>query len=127
MKLNTPYRPPGAEQRERGATQMTPNSYKKITPKEAKALMDELESYVLLDVRTGTEFSDGHIEGAILLPLDELALRAGAMLPDRDAAILVYCRSGGRSRIAAQILAKMGYARVFDLGGIIDWPYGLVK
>lgn len=106
---------------------MTPNSYKKITPKEAKALMDELESYVLLDVRTGTEFSDGHIEGAILLPLDELALRAGAMLPDRDAAILVYCRSGGRSRIAAQILAKMGYARVFDLGGIIDWPYGLVK
>ena len=93
-----------------------------ITPSEAKEIMDSEEGYILLDVRTEEEFLEGYIEGAILIPYDEIDSR-GEELTNKTATILVYCRSGRRSAIAAQALVDMGFANVYDFGGIIDWPY----
>lgn len=99
--------------------------YTQITPEEAKAIMDSGEKYLILDVRTQSEFDAGHIKGAVLIPDNEIAARAEAELPDKDALILVYCRSGRRSKNASKILADMGYTNVKEFGGIIDWPYGI--
>ena len=104
----------------------TKNTYEQITPAAAKALMDSEDNYIILDVRTTEEFSAGHIAGAILLPDFEIAARAERVLPDRGQLILVYCRSGRRSKNAASELAAMGYTKVKEFGGIIDWPYGTV-
>lgn len=78
---------------------------------------------VVVDVREESEFAEGHIPGALLLPQGEIEAKAGELLPDMDQAILLYCRSGRRSALAAQALADMGYTRVYDFGGIKDWPY----
>ncbi|MGI6498386.1 MAG: rhodanese-like domain-containing protein [Oscillospiraceae bacterium] len=102
-------------------------AYRTITAQEAKAILDGTDPFVLLDVRTETEFQQGHIEGAILIPNDALADRAAEELPDRDALILLYCRSGRRSAAAAKQLSIMGYTNVIDFGGIIDWPYETVS
>ena len=96
-----------------------------ISAEKAKEIMSE-EDHILLDVRTEEEFAEAHIEGAILIPHDEIAIRAETELSDKEAVILVYCRSGRRSAAAAETLAGLGYARVFDFGGIIDWPYETV-
>lgn len=101
-------------------------TYKKISPKEAKELLDA-GAVTLLDVRTQAEFDSGHIKGAILIPDYELAQKAPTILPDKDAKILVYCRSGNRSATASKKLIQMGYTDVLDFGGIIDWPYDTVK
>ena len=101
--------------------------YTQITPQEAKSLMDSEKDYVILDVREQSEFDEGHIENAILIPYTEIENRAESELPDKNELILVYCRSGRRSKIAAQALADMGYSNVKEFGGIIDWPYGTVK
>lgn len=101
-------------------------SYKKISAAEAKAFMDSGESYVLLDVRTKEELQERHIRGTILIPHTEIKERAASDLPDKDALILIYCRSGRRSAIAAKELIQMGYTRVYDFGGINDWPYEIV-
>lgn len=98
-----------------------------ITAEEAKAIMDSQEDYILLDVREQEEYEAGHIEGAILIPYGSIAELAENALPDRDRTILVYCRSGRRSAIAAEELVKLGYTDVRDFGGIIDWPYDVVK
>lgn len=98
-----------------------------ITAKEAKEFMYSAEDYVLLDVREEDEFASGHLEGAVLIPYGSIAERAEAELPDKQQTILVYCRSGRRSAIAAESLAKLGYTDVRDFGGIIDWPYEVVK
>ncbi len=103
-----------------------PAAVSEVTPGEAKKLLAAGGNVVLLDVRTPEEHEERHIPGGLLLPLDEPAIfgpKAEKLLPDRDAAILVYCRSGRRSRLAAEILAGLGYRNVRDLGGIIDWPY----
>ena len=100
--------------------------YRKISAQEAKAMLDESTDLILLDVRTEAEFAAGHIEGAILIPDSELATRAETELPDKDALILIYCRSGNRSAKAARQLLEMGYSQVYDFGGILDWPYDLV-
>jgi len=97
--------------------------YKQITPEEAKAMMDRGEADVILDVRTLDEFETGHIAGAVLLPDYEIEDKAETVLPDKNAVILVYCRSGRRSKEASAALAEMGYQNVFEFGGIIDWPY----
>ncbi|MGM9669514.1 MAG: rhodanese-like domain-containing protein [Faecousia sp.] len=97
--------------------------YMNITPEEAKRIMDTETGYVILDVRTEAEFAERHIPGAILIPDYELAERAEAELPDKDRLILVYCRSGRRSKNAAQILVSLGYTKIREFGGIIDWPY----
>ena len=103
------------------------NMYKQITPKEAKAIMDSDEEYIILDTREQHEFDEGHIPGAILIPYTEIENRAEKELPDKDALILVYCRSGRRSKIASESLVKLGYTNVKEFGGIIDWPYEVVK
>ena len=90
-------------------------------------MMNETEDYILLDVRTREEYDSGHIKGAVLLPYDEIGERAAARLPDKSAVILVYCRSGVRSEIAARELLSLGYVNVYDMGGINGWSYGVEK
>lgn len=97
--------------------------YEQISAQEAKTLMDAEEVYTILDVRTQEEFDEGHIPGATLIPHDEIEASAEEMLPDKEQLTLVYCRSGRRSKIAAEALAKMGYTNVKEFGGINDWPY----
>jgi rhodanese-related sulfurtransferase len=98
-------------------------TYQKISVEEAREIMDGEEPFVLLDVRTKEEFAEGRIAGAKLLPGDEIRERAAAELPDKDVLILVYCRSGGRSAKATQELVELGYTKVRDMGGILDWPF----
>lgn len=97
-----------------------------ITPKEAKEIMDTETDYILLDVRTEAEFAEGHIAGAMLLPNDQIGKRAEQELTDKGQLIRVYCRSGRRSKNAAEELAKRGYTNVKEFGGIMDWPYGTI-
>ena len=102
-------------------------SYDQISGAEAKALMDSESGYIIIDARTQSEYDEGHIPGAILIPEYEIAGRAEKELPDKDQLILVYCRSGRRSKIAAEELVKLGYTNVKEFGGIIDWEYEIVK
>ena len=101
--------------------------YEQITAEEAKKIMDSGEEHIILDTREQDEFDEGHIPGAILIPYTEIENKAEAMLPDKDKLILVYCRSGRRSKIAAESLAKLGYTNVKEFGGIIDWSYEIEK
>ena len=101
--------------------------YKQITTEEAKKIMDLGEEHIVLDVREQNEFDEGHIPGAVLIPYTEIENKAEEMLPDKDKLILVYCRSGRRSKIAAESLAKLGYTDVKEFGGIMDWKYEVVK
>ena len=94
-----------------------------ITAQEAKEIMDTESNYVILDVRTQEEYDEGHIKDAILIPDYEIADRAESELNDKEQLILVYCRSGRRSKNAAKQLSDMGYTNVKEFGGIIDWPY----
>jgi len=100
--------------------------YHQIKPEDAKAIMDSTQPYILVDVRTDSEYKAGHIEGAILIPDTEITDKAASELPDKNALIMVYCRSGVRSAGASKALVGMGYTKVYDLGGIINWPYGTV-
>ena len=102
------------------------NSYEQITPAKAKEIMDERDAYVILDVRTQEEFDEAHIDGAILIPDYEIADKAESVLKDKNQLILVYCRSGRRSKLAASELVSLGYTNVKEFGGIIDWPYETV-
>ena len=96
--------------------------YLTLTPEAAKKRMDENQDAIILDVRTQEEYDGGHIPGAVCLPNEDI--QADLPLPfDKDAEILVYCRSGRRSAQAAEKLAAMGYTHVADFGGIQDWPY----
>ena len=101
--------------------------YEQITPEEAKKIMDSGEEHIILDTREQNEFDEGHISGAILIPYTEIENKAIELIPDKDKLILVYCRSGRRSKIAAESLAKLGYTNVKEFGGIIDWPYEVEK
>ena len=97
--------------------------YVNITAEEAKQIMDTEEGYIILDVRTQEEYDEGHIPEAILIPYTQIREKANEMLPDKDQLILVYCRSGRRSKIAAEALVELGYTNIKEFGGIIDWPY----
>ena len=109
-----------------GAKETSP-TYEQITAEQAKSIMDTEKDYVIIDARTEEEFSEGHIENAILIPEYEIAERAEKELSDKEQLILVYCRSGRRSKIASDELVKLGYSNVKEFGGIIDWPYEIVK
>ena len=98
-------------------------TYMNITAEEAKTIMDTQEGYIILDVRTQEEFDQGHIPGAILIPNTRIEFDAEEILTDMDQLILVYCRSGRRSKQAAEILVEMGYTNIKEFGGIIDWTY----
>ena len=97
--------------------------YVNITAAEAKQIMDSEEGYIILDVRTQEEYDQGHIPGAIVISHEEIAEKAEDVLTDKDQLILVYCRSGRRSKIAAEALVELGYTNIKEFGGIIDWPY----
>ncbi len=97
--------------------------YVNITAEEAKRIMDTKEGYIILDVRTQEEYDEGHIPGATQISHEEIAEKAEEVLTDKDQLILVYCRSGRRSKIAAEALVELGYTNIKEFGGIIDWPY----
>jgi len=100
--------------------------YRKISAADAKARMDSGDEIIILDVRTEEEYDAGHITDAILVPNETIIDEQPELLPDLDAEILVYCRSGNRSAQAAKKLIAIGYTNVVDFGGIIDWPYEVV-
>ena len=108
-------------------TEQAQAEYRKITADEAKEKIDADESIIIVDVRTQSEYDEQHIEGAILIPNESIIDTMPDQLPDLNAEILIYCRSGNRSRQAAEKLIAMGYTQVYDFGGIIDWPYETVS
>lgn len=97
--------------------------YMNITAEEAKVLMESETGYIILDVREQDEYDVGHIPGAILIPYTRIEEEASEKLTDKDQLILVYCRSGRRSKIAADALVELGYTNIREFGGILDWPY----
>ena len=102
---------------------MNENSYQQITQEAAKEMMDTQE-VVILDVREQHEYDSGHIPGAVLLPVGTITEdTAAAVIDELDTVVLVYCRSGNRSKTASQALVDLGYTNVYEFGGINDWPY----
>ena len=102
------------------------HAYRKVSFETAKEMMDAEPQHLLVDVREEEEYVTGHADGAVLLTLDTIcAETAAAVIPAKDTLLLVYCRSGRRSRQAVQELEALGYTRVYDLGGLIGWPYGM--
>ena len=100
-------------------------SYQQITQEEAKEMMDTQE-VIILDVREQDEYDSGHIPGAVLLPVGTIDEDTAAeVIPEKDSTVLVYCRSGNRSKRASQMLADLGYSHVYEFGGIQTWPYEL--
>ena len=115
---------PVAEQPDSSVQQSTESSdhtYQQITQDEAKELMQADNGSVIVDVRRQDEYDSGHIPGAILIPNESIGTEKPEALPDPDQMILIYCRSGRRSKEAAQKLADMGYTNIYEFGGIIDW------
>ena len=96
--------------------------YTQISMDESIAMMEENTDYILLDVRTPEEYAENHIPGAICVPNETIGEEDVPELPDKDQLILVYCRSGNRSKQASEKLANIGYSNVYEFGGIIDWP-----
>ena len=104
---------------------MNENSYQQITQETAKEMMDTQE-VIILDVREQHEYDSGHIPGAVLLPVGTITEdTAAAVIDNLDTVVLVYCRSGNRSKTASQALADLGYTNVYEFGGINDWPYDI--
>lgn len=102
-------------------------AYKIISQEKAKEMMENSKDYIILDVRTEEEFALGHIEGAINIPNEEIGHNEIKALPDKNQTLLVYCRSGHRSKQASSKLAVLGYKNIYEFGGVITWEYGLVK
>ena len=98
-----------------------------ITPEMAKQLMDASNNLVILDVREEDEFKEGHVKNAIQLSYTEIEEKAESILKDKNQLILVYCRSGRRSAVAVKKLINLGYTNIKDFGGILSWPYEIVK
>lgn len=113
-------------QKTQETTAMT-GTYQQITQDEAKRIMDTRDDYIIVDARDQYEYDQGHIKDAIVIPYTDIEDLAEQKLPNKEQLILVYCRSGRRSKIAAQSLADMGYTNVKEFGGIIDWQYGVEK
>ena len=103
------------------------NANQTMTYQELQNKLNAKENFVLLDVRTLEEFNAGHIPSAILLPYDEINLKAATVLPEKEKEIVLYCRSGRRSAIAKKALVELGYKDVKDFGGINRWQGELVK
>ena len=99
-------------------------TYKQISQEEAKNMMDQYADAIILDVREQEEFDAGHIKGAVLLPVGSIAEETAAqVIGAKDAMVLVYCRSGNRSKTASAKLVALGYSNVYEFGGINTWPY----
>lgn len=106
-----------------GCTTATGSTITKVTPQQAIQLIEEKADLVFIDVRTLEEYQSGYVQGSILLPLDTVESSISTVVQSQDTPILIICRSGNRSNQAAQILHKLGYTEIYDVGGIIDWPY----
>ena len=104
------------------ATQSTEKTYRQITMEEAVTMMEEETEYIILDVRTAEEYSEKHIPGAINIANESIGTEDIPELPDKDQLILVYCRSGNRSKQASEKLVKLGYTNIVEIGGINSWP-----
>lgn len=112
----------GCDSREEDAENIV--SYQQITAEEAKSMMEEQPDAVILDVREQDEYDAGHIPGAVLLSVGTIDEEtAASAIPEKDTVVLVYCRSGNRSKTASQSLVDLGYTRIYEFGGIKDWPY----
>ena len=99
------------------------NTYQQISQEEAKSMMDS-QAVIILDVREQYEYDEGHIPNAVLLPVGSITEdTAATVIPSNDSVVLVYCRSGNRSKTASQKLAKLGYTEVYEFGGINTWVY----
>lgn len=98
-----------------------------ISAAEGKAMMDNDDTIVLVDVRTEAEYNEERIPGALLLPLDTIESNATMLIPDKKLTYIIYCRSGNRSYQASLILIELGYENIYDMGGIIDWPYDTIN
>ena len=101
--------------------------YNHISQSEAKEMMDNTKDYVIVDVRTKEEYKEGHIKNAINIPNETISDDVSDVLKDKSQVILVYCRSGNRSKQASSKLAKLGYTNIYEFGGINTWEYGLIK
>ena len=99
----------------------------RISIEEAKKNLDTNQSIVLLDVRTKQEYEEGHIEGALHVPVNKLEYEIEDLIPDKEQTIYLYCRSGVRTIMAGDILLELGYTSIYDMGGIIYWPYEVVR
>ena len=97
------------------------NSYRQISMDEAVAMMEQESGYIILDVRRPDEYATGHIPNAINVPNENIGTDEISALPDKDQLIMVYCRSGRRSKEAAEKLVKLGYTNIVEFGGILDW------
>ena len=109
-----------------GAGNSTNNTYRQISMDEAVAMMTEKTGYIILDVRRADEFAAGHIPGAINVANESIGTDEITELPDKDQLIMVYCRSGRRSKEAAEKLVKLGYTNIVEFGGILDWKGEIV-
>ena len=106
-----------------GGTATMENTYQQITQQEAKKMMDT-QDVIILDVREQSEYDAGHIPGAILLPVGTITKEsAAAVIPELGSVVLVYCRSGNRSKTASKVLVELGYTNIYEFGGINTWPY----
>ena len=99
------------------------STYRQVNAEEADSMMEEESGYIILDVRTAQEYSEKHIPGAINIPNETIGTEDIPELPDKEQLILVYCRSGNRSKTAASALAELGYTGIYEFGGINTWPY----
>lgn len=115
-----------SSKKEESESMQAAGAYHKISAEEAKQKIEENSGMIIVDVRTPEEYAQEHIEGAINIPNEAITDKEPEQLPDKDARILVYCRSGVRSKQAADKLVVMGYGNVYDMGGINDWPYETV-
>ena len=109
------------------APKRTADSYRQISMQEAMDMMEKEKNYIILDVRTVAEYESGHIPGAICVPNETIGTEKIPELPDKDQLILVYCRSGNRSKQASEKLMKLGYTNIVEFGGINSWPGEIVK
>ena len=105
----------------------TEGSYRQITMDEAVVMMEKEKDYIILDVRRPDEYADGHIPGAINIPNETIGSTEISELPDKTQLILVYCRSGRRSKEASDKLVKLGYTNIVEFGGILDWKGEIEK
>ena len=102
--------------------------YMQITAKQAKEMIDKQEQDLIVDVREQAEYDKVHIPGAVLLPVGTITEETAAeVIPNKESVVLVYCRSGNRSKTAAQALTDLGYTQIYEFGGILDWPYEVEK
>lgn len=102
-------------------------SYQPITASQVKERLDKGDKITVIDVRTPDEYAAGHIPGSLLIPFDEIKVKSDQLPQDKNTEIVVYCRSGRRSAIAADTLISLGYAKIYDLGAVSSWTYGLEK